>query len=193
MRIITGKHKSRVLKTLDGLNTRPMMDKMKESVFQTIGPYFDGGEVLDLFGGSGALTLESLSRGATHAYINELNRDALVVIKYNIQLLNEEKNVSVINADYKVALKRVDGIRFDYVFLDPPYRMNVTGEIVNYLIEHEMLNDKCFIICHYVKGNAELIENPCLKVIKNYAYGASEVAIYEFFMDKYMKTKKTEI
>ena len=67
MRIITGKHKSRVLKTLDGLNTRPMMDKMKESVFQTIGPYFDGGEVLDLFGGSGALTLESLSRGATHA------------------------------------------------------------------------------------------------------------------------------
>ena len=92
MRIITGKHKSRVLKTLDGLNTRPMMDKMKESVFQTIGPYFDGGEVLDLFGGSGALTLESLSRGATHAYINELNRDALVVIKYNIQLLLQEEN-----------------------------------------------------------------------------------------------------
>ena len=110
MRIITGKHKSRVLKTLDGNNTRPMMDKMKESVFNTIGPYFDGGIVLDLFGGSGALSLESISRGADYAYINELNRDAMQIIKYNVNLLKEDENVMLMNSDYKIALKRLNDV-----------------------------------------------------------------------------------
>jgi len=182
MRIITGKHKSRVLKTLEGNNTRPMMDKMKESVFQTIGPYFDGGEVLDLFGGSGALSLESLSRGATHATINELSREAMAVIKFNLELLHEEKNVTLINGDYKIALKRLSDQKYDYVFLDPPYRMNVVNEIVDYLIEHQMFQDQCFIICHYVKGNAAIVNN--LDLIKNYCYGNSEVAIYEFHEKK---------
>ncbi len=81
MRIIAGKHRSRILKTLEGNNTRPMMDRMKESVFNTIGPYFDGGISLDLFGGSGALSLEGLSRGIEKAYITEISRDALKVIK----------------------------------------------------------------------------------------------------------------
>lgn len=185
MRIITGKHKSRVLKTLEGNNTRPMMDKMKESVFNTIGPYFDGGIVLDLFGGSGALTLESISRGAEHAYINELNRDAMAVIKFNIGLLHEEQNVTTINADYKVALKRLEGMKFDYVFLDPPYRMNITNEIAQYLIEHDMLNDKCFLINHYVKGSAEIIDN--LKLIKDHIEGNSEVTIYEYLESEHKK------
>ena len=71
MRIIAGKNKSRKLLTLDGLDTRPMTDRMKESLFNTIGPYFDGDIVLDLFGGSGALSLEALSRGCKFSYIVE--------------------------------------------------------------------------------------------------------------------------
>ncbi|HNZ50976.1 MAG TPA: RsmD family RNA methyltransferase, partial [Bacilli bacterium] len=67
MRIIAGKFKGRKLNTLEGLNTRPMLDRMKESVFNILGPYFDGQKVLDLFGGSGALSLEALSRGCLHA------------------------------------------------------------------------------------------------------------------------------
>lgn len=181
MRIITGKHKSRVLKTLDGNNTRPMMDKMKESVFNTIGPYFDGGIVLDLFGGSGALSLESISRGANYAYINELNRDAMQIIKYNVNLLKEDENVMLMNSDYKIALKRLNDVKFDYVFLDPPYRMHVVNEICEYLVNNNMLEDKCFIICHYVKGETELITNiDELRLIKNYCYGKSEVSIYEY-------------
>ena len=106
MRIISGKHKSRVLNTLEGLNTRPMTDRMKESVFNTIGPYFDGETVLDLFGGSGALSLEAISRGASHAYISEIARDAFKVIMDNITSLKENDNVTALNCDYKIALKK---------------------------------------------------------------------------------------
>ena len=106
MRIIAGIHKSRKLNTLEGNNTRPMMDRMKESVFNTIGPYFDDITTLDLFGGSGALSLESISRGAKKAYIVEKNYQAAKVIKSNIDLLKENEKVILFNMDYQQALKK---------------------------------------------------------------------------------------
>ena len=121
MRIIAGKHKSRKLETLEGNNTRPMMDVMKESVFNTIGPYFEEIEILDLFGGSGALSLEAISRGAKHSYIIDLSRDAIKVITNNVRSLKEENSVTIINTDYKLALKKLEGKQFDLIFLDPPY------------------------------------------------------------------------
>ncbi|MDD3382682.1 MAG: RsmD family RNA methyltransferase, partial [Bacilli bacterium] len=84
MRIIAGKHKRLVLNTLEGTTTRPMMDRMKESIFNTIGPFFDGEVVLDLFAGSGALGLEALSRGASLAYFVEVDKDALEIVKKNV-------------------------------------------------------------------------------------------------------------
>ena len=177
MRIIAGKHRSRVLKTLEGQNTRPMTDRMKESVFNTIGPYFDGEIVLDLFGGSGALSLEAISRGANHAYISEIARDAFKVIMDNITSLKENENVTALNCDYKIALKRLSNTKFDIVFLDPPYRLNIVSEIIDELIKNDMLSDDAIIVCHYVKGNQKIVDS--LKLRKNYAYGSSEVAIYE--------------
>lgn len=177
MRIISGKHRSRVLKTLEGKNTRPMTDRMKESVFNTIGPYFDGEIVLDLFGGSGALSLESISRGASHAYISEIARDAFKVICDNVSALKENDKVTCLNCDYKVALKRLSNQKFDIIFLDPPYRLNIVSEIIDELIKNDMLNEGCIVVCHYVKGNQEIVDT--LKLRKNYSYGSSEVAIYE--------------
>ncbi len=176
MRIIAGAHRSRVLKTLEGKNTRPMTDRMKESVFNTIGPYFDGEIVLDLFGGSGALSLEAISRGASHAYISEIARDAFKVISDNITSLKENDNVTALNCDYKVAIKRLSNMKFDIVFLDPPYRLNIVSEIIDELLKNDMLNEDAIIVCHYVKGNQEIVKS--LKLKKNYAYGSSEVAIY---------------
>ena len=138
MRIIAGKNKSRRLETLEGMNTRPMTDRMKESVFNCIGPYFDNDNVLDLFGGSGALSLEALSRGAKHAWICEKSFDALKIIKANVANLKEDRNVTIYNTDYQVALKRIvqEGVKFDIIFLDPPYRMNIVEELVNYIIDN---------------------------------------------------------
>lgn len=176
MRIIAGVHKSRRLKTLSGMNTRPMTDRMKESIFNTIGPYFDGGIILDLFGGAGALTLEALSRGANYSFINDLSRDAIKIIKDNIHSLGEDSRVMVMNNDYRQVLNKLKDKKFDLVFLDPPYRMNVTNEIIDFLLEHQMINEDAYIICQYVKGNHEKVES--LYLIKNYAYGTSEVSIY---------------
>ena len=182
MRIIAGKNKSRKLNTLEGLNTRPMTDRMKESVFNTIGPYFDGDKVLDLFGGSGALSLESLSRGASHAWIVEKSYDALKIIKSNITALKEETNTTVYNLDYKVALNRIikDGLKFDIIFLDPPYKMNIMEEILETLIENEIVEDKGIIVCQYVKGNYIPKETETLSILKNYNLGVSEVTIYQY-------------
>lgn len=181
MRIIAGRNKSRKLNTLEGLNTRPMTDRMKESVFNCIGPYFDGDKILDLFGGSGALSLESLSRGASHAWIVEKSYEALKIIKGNISSLKEENNTTVYNLDYKVALNRMakDELKFDIVFLDPPYRLNIVEEILQFLIENNMLNDNAIIVCQYVKGNYTPSESEKLDILKNYNYGVSEVTIYQ--------------
>ena len=177
MRIIAGKHKSRKLETLEGNNTRPMMDVMKESVFNTIGPYFDEIEILDLFGGSGALSLESISRGAKHSYIIDLSRDAVRVITNNVKALKEESSVTILNTDYKLALKKLQGKQFDLIFLDPPYRLNIVNELLQYLDENGFMKVGTIIVAHYVKGNAKIDEN--YKLIKNYARGTAEVAIYE--------------
>lgn len=177
MRIIAGKHKSRILNTLPGMNTRPMTDRMKESIFNTIGPYFEGGKVLDLFGGSGALSLEAISRGISEAFICDNFTDAVKVISSNVVALKEEKNVHVLKMDYKQALKRFSKDKFDLVFLDPPYRLNIINEIVEELLSNNMLNDDCIIVCQYVRGNLKDID--ALTLLKNYSTGSSEVSIYQ--------------
>ena len=181
VKVIAGKYRSRVLTTLEGLNTRPMTSRMKESIFNTIGPYFDNDVVLDLFGGSGALSIEAISRGASFAYINEKAYDALRVIKKNIESIGIQNDVLIMNLDYKVALKKLssEGKKFDIVFLDPPYRMNIVGEIVDYIESNDMLENNAIVICQYVTGNFKPSDTSILKVIKNFTYASSEVCIFQ--------------
>lgn len=177
MRIIAGTHRSRKLVTLEGMATRPMTDRMKESIFNTIGPFFDGGIVLDLFGGSGALTLEAISRGASEAYITDNSIDAIKVITENVKSLKEDNKVHIMKLDYVQALNKLKTIQFDLIFLDPPYRMNIANEIVDFILEHQMIKPDGIIICQYVRGNMKPIESLSLR--KNFSYGNSEVSIYE--------------
>lgn len=177
MRIIAGTHKSRKLVTLEGMNTRPMMDRMKESIFNCIGPYFDGGLVLDLFGGSGALSLEAISRGMSEAYIVDNFSDAIKVITENVRLLKEEDKVHIYKLDYMQALNKFKDLRFDLIFLDPPYRMNIINEIIDFILEHHMIKSDGIIVCQYVRGNMTKVDKLILR--KNYSYGNSEVSIYE--------------
>lgn len=181
MRIIAGKHKSRLLYSLEGKETRPMMDRMKESVFNTIGPYFDEDTVLDLFGGSGALCLEAMSRGASKGVIVEKNGDAIQVIRENIKTLKEETSVKLINMSYERALKILvkDRESFDIIFLDPPYILNIIKDLIAFILENKLLNDNGVIVCHYVKGNFNSNDATLLTLIKNYNYGKSEVSIFK--------------
>ncbi len=178
MRIIAGKYRSRVLKTLSGMNTRPMTDRMKEAVFNTIGPYFSEIIVLDLFGGSGALSLEAISRGAKEAFIVDNNKDAIKIINENVKLLNEQDKVKIIQTSYLEAIKRLANWQFDLIFLDPPYIMNVNNEIIDLFVKLGMLKEGTIIVCQYVRGNMTIPQG--FSIIKNYCSGSSELTILKY-------------
>lgn len=181
MRIIAGKFKSRKLVTLAGPNTRPMTDRMKESVFNIIGPYFNNEEVLDLFGGSGALSLESISRGAKSSVIVEKSIEAARVIKTNVENLNLEDSVMLMQMDYQVALNKIKNLKkeFEIVFLDPPYQLHVIDEILNFLITNKLVKKDGYIICHYYQNNHLPVEYDNLRIIRHNNHGSSEFCIYQ--------------
>lgn len=180
MRIIAGKNKRLNLYTLQGPTTRPMMDRMKESVFNTLAPWInEDAIVLDLFAGSGALGLEALSRGVKHSYFIEIDKEALEVVSKNVKKMKEEYNSTILNIDYKEALAKFkkDENKFDIVFLDPPYKLNVINEIMNKLLANNSLNDKALIICHAMKNNiSKDLEQ--FEELKNKNFGHSEVFIF---------------
>lgn len=126
MRIIGGKYRSRVLAEFAGQDVRPTSDRAKESLFNILSLKLYGARVLDLFTGSGALGLESLSRGAREVTFNDYSKDSLAIVKKNLATLKipvngEEAKVS--NFDYLVCLDGVRG-QFDLIFIDPPYRFD---------------------------------------------------------------------
>ena len=126
MRIISGEAKGRPLFAPSGSQTRPTSDKIRGALFNIIGSRVLDSRVLDLFGGSGALALEALSRGAESAVIADNSRQAWQAIDrnaHNVLKDDFEYRVRILNQDYRSAIAAVEGQIFDLVFLDPPYRM----------------------------------------------------------------------
>ena len=124
MRIIGGEARGRRLVAPSGTDTRPTADKTRESLFAILMRDVPGADVLDLFGGTGALALEAMSRGANSAVICDNALSAIKAIEANVQTVMKGKaGVRVIRADYKSALKSLQGEKFDLIFLDPPYKM----------------------------------------------------------------------
>lgn len=181
MRVISGKYRSRRLKSLSGDNTRPTTDKVKESMFNMIGPYFEGGVVLDLFSGSGALAIEAISRGCSHAYCVDRNFSAIKIIKENIALTKETELFSVIKADANKAIERFrqEGLQFDYVFLDPPYGKGLVDDILQYLVDHQMLNPQACIVVEELK-EVEFKEIEGIELNKRKEYGITALNIFYY-------------
>ncbi|MED9987963.1 MAG: RsmD family RNA methyltransferase, partial [Streptococcus salivarius] len=99
MRVVAGEFGGRPLKTLEGKTTRPTTDKVKGAIFNMIGPFFDGGRVLDLFSGSGSLAIEAISRGMSSAVLVEKDRRAQAVIQENIKMTKSEKQFQLLKMD----------------------------------------------------------------------------------------------
>ena len=127
MRIIAGKHRGRKLVEFAGKDVRPTPDRVKESLFQILSPRLIGARVLDLFAGSGALGLESLSRGAREVTFNDVSKESLVILKKNLALLKEQGEVK--NLDYRSCLSWATP-EYDLIFADPPYAMDCCGEVL---------------------------------------------------------------
>ena len=156
MRIISGKARGTKLFTLDGENTRPTLDRIKESLFSIIMNKIQDSEVLDLFSGSGALGIESLSRGAKSAILCDNSREAINVINKNLEKTKLKENAKVINEDYKKCLNKLEGQKFDLIFLDPPYKSEYIELSLKQIIELDLLKEDGLIIAE--TDREEIIE-----------------------------------
>ncbi len=180
MRIIAGINRGRKLQTLEGLATRPTLDGTKEAIFSSLGGMLPGFVVLDVFGGSGALSLESISRGAKKAYILDNNLDAIDIIKKNAQTLNSMKELTVLYGDYRQIIKRFDKTKmFDIIFLDPPFKLKVIDELITYIIDNELLAEGGYIVCEYPKEDVVSKNYEGYRVKLCRRYSSSEVLILE--------------
>ena len=148
MRIIGGDAGGRRLTAPEGTETRPTADKTRESLFNILVRRVPDARVLDLFGGTGALALEAMSRGARCAVICDVSSKAAKAIQTQIQtVMKDSPGVRFLKTDYKKALETLAGERFDLVFLDPPYRLTDSyGFVCGYLREHDMLADDGIIV-----------------------------------------------
>lgn len=146
MRIISGSMRGTKLYTLEGENTRPTLDRVKEALFSKINIMLEDAKVLDLFSGSGALGLESLSRGAKQAVLCDSSREAIKIIKQNIDKTRTSDNTVLLNCDYKRALENLKNEQFDIIFLDPPYKTNFAEEAVKIIYNTNLLKKDGLII-----------------------------------------------
>ena len=146
MRIISGNARGTKLYTLEGNNTRPTLDRVKEALFNKINFQLEEAIVLDLFAGSGALGLEALSRGAKIAYFGENSHQVAKVIEKNIYKTKMQDKAKLIIKDYKKVLEDVKQIKFDIIFLDPPYETNYDIEAIELVLKDNLLKDNGFIV-----------------------------------------------
>lgn len=177
MRIVSGNYGGRPLKTLDGKTTRPTSDKVRGAVFNMIGPYFEGGRVLDLYAGSGGLAIEAVSRGMTEAVLVERDRRAQAVIESNIQMTKEVTRFQLLKMEARQAVER-QAVPFDLVFLDPPYAEEEIVQMIGLLESKGLLTDDVMIVCETDKSVELPEEIGKLGIWKQKAYGISKVTVY---------------
>lgn len=148
MRIISGIARGTKLYTLDGINTRPTLDRVKEPLFNILNFRLQDAIILDLFAGSGALGLEAISRGAAKAIFCEHDRNAANIVQRNIEKTRFEEKSLLIRNDFEVALKQLkqNNLRPDIIFLDPPYKTDLILKSIKKIIELEILNDDGIIV-----------------------------------------------
>lgn len=180
MRVISGKAKGRVLKAVPGKGTRPTTDKVKEAIFSMIGPYFDGGDVLDLFAGTGGLGIEALSRGMERAVFVDADRTSIRIIRDNLRVtsLAEQSEVYCNDANRGIQALARRGRQFHLVMLDPPYRMTNMDELIVTMQELGILHNQCRIVIEHDAAHVYASEISDL-ILKRYAtYGDTAVSIY---------------
>ena len=181
MRVVSGTCKGRPLKAVPGASTRPTTDKVKESIFNIIGPYFEGGKVLDLFAGSGGLGIEALSRGMNEAIFVDREYKAVSTVKANLEACDFLKQAEVYKNEAERALKALikREVAFDLILLDPPYKKQKLVDILTTITEHDLLNADGIIVCEHGHDVELPDEVASLSRWKHELYGTIQISIYE--------------
>ena len=147
MRVIAGSARRTQLKTLEGMDTRPTTDRIKETLFNMIAPYLYDSIFLDLFAGSGGIGIEALSRGAMESVFVEKNPKAMACVKENLQKTHFERKGMTMQMDVMTALYKLEGEKqFDYIFMDPPYNNELERQVLEYLQDSSLADEDTLII-----------------------------------------------
>ncbi|WP_026692143.1 16S rRNA (guanine(966)-N(2))-methyltransferase RsmD [Peribacillus kribbensis] len=180
MRVVSGSCKGRPLKAVPGNQTRPTTDKVKESIFNIIGPYFEGGRVLDLFAGSGGLGIEALSRGMEQGIFVDRDQKAIQTIKANLEACGFAGQAEVYRNESERALKAIikRELSFDLILLDPPYKKHVLENLLESIIENRLLAENGAIVCEYASEYTLDKEFEELEIWRQEVYGITAVTIF---------------
>lgn len=186
MRIIGGKAKGTKLYTLEGQNTRPTLDRVKESLFNIIQTEIQGSIFLDLFAGSGAIGLEAVSRGAKKSILCDNSKEAIDIIKKNIEKTHLQKQIDVYQIQYDIFLKSKNDEKIDIIYVDPPYATDFAYEAVKLILEKDLLKKDSIVIIETDQEEKILKQMETLKieVVDKRKYGRAHL----IFLTKENKT-----
>ena len=177
MRVITGKARGVQLKTPEGMQTRPTSDRVKEALFSIINFEIPGAKVLDLFGGTGQLGIEALSRGAQSAVFVDAREDACKLIRENLKRTKLEQGGRVVRSDYLEYLKRCNE-QYSIIFLDPPYAEVFLENALKQITEIDILQSDGIIVAERPLGKELPWEFDGFARSKDYKYGKTLLTIY---------------
>lgn len=177
MRVITGKARGVALKTPEGMQTRPTADRVKEALFSIIQFDIPGCRVLDLFGGTGQLGIEALSRGAKSAVFVDASDAACKLIRENLKRTKLENDAKVIRSDYLEYLRRCHET-FDVIFLDPPYAEVFLENSLNCITEIDILQTNGIIVTERPLEKELPWDFPGYTRSKDYKYGKTLITLY---------------
>lgn len=185
MRIITGTARGTKLNAPPGMTTRPTAERTKEAVFSGLQFNIRGRRVLDLFAGSGQMGLEALSRGAEIAYFCDRSPDAVKTIGSNAEKTHLFDKCRISCVDSTVFLLQNAGkLKFDIVFIDPPYASGLVPECLKMLTSGHLLSNGATLVCETPRGTGVLGESygsgSCFDIVKTSVYGAAEISILRF-------------
>ena len=173
MRVIAGKYRGKKLTPPEGDAVRPTTDRIKETVFNIVCSRYGLGErVLDLFSGSGALGIEAISRGATHAVFVDKSPESVRLTKFNLKGI--EEHTEVYNTDYRVALSKLTE-PFDLILIDPPYKDGLEVEALRIIAERKLLNHGGVIFVEHSHNNS-LINLPSSYIIDTRRCGNTDIS-----------------
>ena len=177
MRVISGKARGVLLKTPDGMQTRPTADRVKEALFSIIQFELPGAKVLDLFGGTGQLGIEAISRGAREAVFVDAREEACRLIRENLKRAKMEQEARVVRADYLEYLKRCRE-SFDIILLDPPYAEVFLENSLKMIAEIDILQSGGIIVAERPLEKELLLELPGFTRSRDYKYGKTLLTLY---------------
>ena len=173
MRIISGKHKGRKLNTFDGLDIRPTSDMARESLFNIIGADVLGCDFLDLFAGSGAVGIESLSRGANSVIFVDKSSESLKLVRKNLDLIKE--NAKIIKDD-SISFLAKQTKPFDIIFCDPPYNFEDMEKVFNLILQNKLIKENGLIVYEHSKDReSKIFDGFVLEKSRKYGYAVFDM------------------